>query len=122
MERPWAGGLDRLLKERQLKKSKFAELAGIRAATISVALHSARGPAIETLMALCRGFTTYDKRVNPTAPDVELWEFFVTDEQATLLRKNVAENHAPTTEAVDASSILNGDFTLTITLQRRRGE
>lgn len=85
--RPWAGALDRLLAERRgLKKGELAKLAGVRPGTISAVANSPKPPEIRTLQALADALTAYDRRGNATAPAVELWEFFVSDEQAAALR------------------------------------
>jgi len=87
LTRPWANGLLRLLAERRgLKKGQVAEAGKFRAALISAVLNSPKPPKIATLQKIASGFTRVDRHRNPKAPDVELWEFFVSDEQADLLR------------------------------------
>ena len=104
--RPWAAGLARLLRERgDLQKGELAgycapkQAGGVpfRPGTISVVAKSSRMPDIHTLQRIADGFTAYDRRVNggdPAAPTVNLWEFFVTDEQASLLRNACAAQRA----------------------------
>lgn len=86
--RPWANGLARLLGERRLKKGELAELADVRPGTVSAVANSPKAPDVATLQRLADGFTKFDRRGHPTAPAVELWEFFVSDEQAALLRQS----------------------------------
>lgn len=87
MHRPWADGLARLLTDRRLKKGDLADLAGVRAGTISAVANSPKSPDIATLQRLADGFTAHDRRIDPKAPVVALWEFFVSSEQAALLRQ-----------------------------------
>lgn len=72
--RPWAAALERLLRERHMKKGELAELADMRAGNISRILNSPRPPEVPTLQRIA------------AALGVELWEFFVSDEQAMVLR------------------------------------
>lgn len=88
VERPWAAGLARLLTDRRLKKGDLADLAGVRAGTISAVANSPKAPDIATLQRLADGFTRHDRLSHPQAPAVGLWEFFVSDEQAALLRES----------------------------------
>jgi transcriptional regulator with XRE-family HTH domain len=92
MHRPWASGLARLLADRRLKKGDLAELAGVRPGTISAVANSPKSPDIATLQRLADGLTKHDRHANPTAPAVQLWEFFVSDEQAALLRQSASNN------------------------------
>ncbi len=91
VDRPWALGLHRLLAERRLKKSDLAELADVRAGTISAVVNSPRPPEVPTLQRLADGFTKFDRRGNPQAPAVALWQFFVSDEQAALLTESASQ-------------------------------
>lgn len=87
MERPWANALDRLLAERRgLRKGALAQMANVRPGTISAVANSPKPPTVPTLQSIADALTAYDRRGNPTAPEVGLWEFFVTDEQAGTLR------------------------------------
>jgi hypothetical protein len=88
LDRPWANGLNRLLAERRgLKKGQLAEIGDFRPALISAVLSPAtKYPDIESLIKIAKGLTAFDRKHNPHAPAVELWEFFVTDEQAAALR------------------------------------
>jgi hypothetical protein len=95
IERPWAAGLQRLLNERPgLKKGKLAEMAGIRPGTISGILNQPIQPDTASLKALCLALSEWDRRGNPKAPDVEMWEFFVSDDQSRLLRMKAAQSTA----------------------------
>jgi hypothetical protein len=85
VNRPWASGLARLLTETHLKKGDLAEWAGVRAGTISAVANSPKAPDIATLQRLADGFTKAVQRKNPQAMPIELWQFFVNDEQAALL-------------------------------------
>jgi hypothetical protein len=87
-ERPWANGLNRLIAERRgLKKGQLAKIGEFRPALISAVLSpAAKYPDIESLIKIAKGLTAFDRKHNPHAPAVELWEFFVTDEQAAALR------------------------------------
>lgn len=84
--RPWVNGLARLLADRRLKKGDLAELARVRPGTVSAVANSPKSPDIATLQKLADGFTKHDRAKTPSAPAVELWEFFVNDEQAHILR------------------------------------
>jgi hypothetical protein len=88
LERPWANGLNRLIAERRgLKKGQLAKIGEFRPALISAVLSpAAKYPDIESLIKIAKGLTAFDRKHNPHAPAVELWEFFVTDEQAAALR------------------------------------
>jgi transcriptional regulator with XRE-family HTH domain len=91
--RTWAVGLHRLLAERRgLKKGDLAEMAGVRPALISAVANSSTPPEISSLQRIASGFTKFDRKHDPLAPDVELWEFFVTDEQAAILRERAIKN------------------------------
>jgi hypothetical protein len=92
IERPWAAGLQRLLNERPgLKKGKLAEMAGIRPGTISGILNQPIQPDTASIKALCVALSEWDRRGNPNAPDVEMWEFFVSDDQSKMLRTKAAQ-------------------------------
>jgi transcriptional regulator with XRE-family HTH domain len=91
VNRPWASGLARLLADTRLKKSDLAELSGIRAGTISAVANSPKAPDIATLQRLADGFTKARRRGHPHAPAVELWHFFVSDEQAQLLQQSATQ-------------------------------
>ena len=92
VDRPWASGLHRLLAERRMKKQDLADLAGVRPGTISAVVNSPRPPEIPTLQRLAEGFTKYDRQANPRAPEVPMWHFFVTDEQAALLTASASKH------------------------------
>lgn len=104
VERPWATGLARLLADRHLKKGDLAELAGVRAGTISAVANSPKAPDIATLRRLADGFTKHDRHPdrNPHAPAVQLWEFFISDEQAALLRQAAQAQHNIQREEITA--------------------
>lgn len=87
VERPWANALARLLTDRRLAKGALAKLADVRPGTISAVANSPKAPDVATLRRLADGFTEHDRQKNPNAPAVELWEFFVSDEQAALLQQ-----------------------------------
>lgn len=103
IDSPWASGLSRLLAERRgLNKEDLATLVPpdkkgrvFRPAMIS---KLAKGRTDRFLMSflvrLAIGFTTYDRKLNLDAPDVELWEFFVSDEQAAVLRERALKTRA----------------------------
>jgi len=57
-----------------MTKGDLAEKAGVRPATISALINSDTDPAVATLQKIATVF------------QVDLWEFFVSDEQAGLLR------------------------------------
>jgi hypothetical protein len=76
-----------MLAERRLKKGDLSDLSGVRAGTISAVANSPTSPEVDTLQRLLDGFTKFDQSLNPNAPAVCLWEFFVSDEQAALLRQ-----------------------------------
>jgi len=104
--RPWANGLNRLLAERRgLKKGQVAEVGKFRPALISAVLNSPKPPEIDTLQRIANGFTKYDRHLNPKAPAVELWEFFVTDEQASLLREKAVQHQSLAREEEIAARI-----------------
>jgi len=100
MDRPWANGLNRLLAARRgLKKGTLAEMAQVRPALISAVANAATPPQIPTLQRLADGFTAYDRRLAPDAPPVELWEFFVSDEQSAALRDRAVKTRDESAEA-----------------------
>lgn len=106
LDRPWANGLNRLLAERRgLKKGQLAEVGGFRPALISAVINSPTAPEVETLTKIAKGFTTYDRKHDPKAPDVELWEFFVSDEQAALLRVKATQHQSLAREEEIAARI-----------------
>jgi hypothetical protein len=97
--------LERLLRERRdLNKGGLAAYCQpkkigkpFRAGTISAVVNSNKMPDIDTLQRIADGFTAYDRRPkggNPSAPEIPLWEFFVDDEQARLLRTAQAAKQA----------------------------
>jgi hypothetical protein len=93
--RPWAVGLARLLRERSLENKDLLPYGLSRSGTISDVLHQPHKPSIATLQQLCQVFTAYDRRDgNVHALAVELWEFFVSDEQAKVLRTLTAQQAA----------------------------
>lgn len=88
MDRPWAYGLSRLLTARPgLKKGVLAERADLKGGTISGLLNGPKPPHVATLQKLADALTAYDRLKNPQAPAVQLWEFFVSDEQAMILKQ-----------------------------------
>jgi len=100
--RPWANGLHRLISERQgLKKGQLAKLAAIRSGFISVVANakSDKNFEVQGLQRLADGFTKFDRLTNPHAPAVEIWEFFVTDEQSALLRDRASKAQADSEDA-----------------------
>lgn len=85
---PWANGLSRLLAARRgLKKGDLAEIGGFRPALISSLLNSVAIPEVSSIQKVADALTTYDRKFNPNAPAVDLWEFFVSDEQAAALHQ-----------------------------------
>src|SRR6185436_20472393 len=85
VHRPWAAALARLLRERGVKKTDLAAYGLKRVGTISDVLHQPKRPDIRTLQHLADVLTKFDRRAKggrPDAPDVPLWEFFVSDEQS----------------------------------------
>ena len=114
---PWTAGLARLLAERRgLTKDKLALLAPpdekgrpFRPAMIS---KIAKGDSdlflVSYLTRLAQGFTKFDRdktqnsKADPDAPAVELWEFFVSDEQAAVLRERAVKTRQP---AIDDSLV-----------------
>lgn len=127
MDRPWANGLNRLLAERRgLKKGKLAELCpgdkpgkSMRAPLISSVLNSDAAPSVETLQRLATGLTRYDRKLNPKAPDVELWEFFVSDEQAAALRDRAVKVQ---TESADEALLARAVDVFAASLRQAREE
>ena len=94
--RPWAAGLSRLLADRRgLKKGVLAEIADVRPALISAVLNSATPPDVKSLQRLAEGLTKYDRKLDPRAPAVEMWEFFVSDEQAVALHERAEKTRQP---------------------------
>jgi len=85
IDRPWAAALQRLLGTVRRpdgslwKKGDLAEAARVRPATISALLNSAQFPETKTLKSIADVF------------QVELWEFFVNDEQAAVLHSHGAQ-------------------------------
>lgn len=102
----WANALERLLAQRRgrLKKGQLAKLAGMRPGNISAVLNKPNPPNIQTLMRIVDALTAFDRRGNPTAPAVELWEFFVTDEQAEALR-SIADAQAEAVRKVQTPTV-----------------
>jgi transcriptional regulator with XRE-family HTH domain len=84
-ERPWAAALQRLLATVRRadgslwKKGDLADRAGVRPATISALLNSPKLPKTSTLKAIGEIL------------GVELWEFFVNDEQAAVLHTHAKQ-------------------------------
>ena len=98
-DRPWVNGLNRLLAERGgLKKGQLAEVGNLRPALISAVANSPKPPDIKSLLRIAEAFTAYDRKFNPNAPGVELWEFFVSDEQAAALRDRASKTRAESSE------------------------
>ena len=106
-DRPWIAAFERLMRERQgLKKQALAELGQFAPARISTLLNPPKPPKdwstpdVGSLQALAEAFTKWDRfapgnpRRNPSAPAVELWEFFVSDQQAAVLRAQAAHHAA----------------------------
>jgi transcriptional regulator with XRE-family HTH domain len=101
LNRPWANGLNRLLAERRgLKKGDLAKLADVRPALISAVLSAATPPKVPTLERIAAGFTRYDRQQNLASPppEVELWEFFVSDEQSAALRERVIKSRTESSD------------------------
>lgn len=115
-DKPWAYGLSRLLNERRgLTKGKLARLAPLddegrdfRAAMVSkIAAGVSDAFLLSYLQRLADAFTKYDRdktagnpKADPNAPAVELWEFFVSDEQAALLRERDMKTRAESDDQV----------------------
>ena len=113
----WVIGLDRLLAERRLQKKDLALLAAddagrpMRPANISHVASGIVTPDIVTLQRLARGFTLWDRggiegvrnpKGDPNAPDVALWEFFVSDEESELLRTRAQQMRTVNIPAIAA--------------------
>lgn len=82
----WAAGLARLLRERGIKATVLAEHAHVPASRISELKKSDR-PFLPLIQQLVDGFNTYDRTAKFKAETaVEVWEFFVSDEQSAALR------------------------------------
>lgn len=94
VDRPWGAALARLLAERRgLTKGTLAELADdMRPGTISSIVKSDKAPEVATIQRLADGFTKWDRKHNHNAPAVPLWEFFVSDQQAALLRASATKH------------------------------
>ena len=124
---PWANGLTRLLAERRgLTKGKLAELiAGdvgkkARPAMISkVAKGHTDKFQMTALVQLAEAFSKYDRLLNPQAPDVELWEFFVSDEQAAALRARAIKTRA---ESADETLLARAAEMFAASLKQARAE
>jgi hypothetical protein len=100
---PWANGLRRLLAERRgLTKEKLAELSPqdekgkpLYPRMISkIAGGHDHTFQMSFLVRLAEGFTRWDRAKNPQAPSVELWEFFISDEQAAALHDRASKVRA----------------------------
>lgn len=87
-DRPWAAALQRLLATVRRddgslwKKGDLADAAKVRPATVSALLNSPAPPNTGTLIALAKVLK------------VELWEFFVNDEQAAVLYAHAAHRRS----------------------------
>lgn len=124
--RPWIAGLERLLRERRgLKKGELAALSPndkgefvpdppkghkpkhMRPGAISSLLSPTGGaPTVDTLSRLVDGFNRWNRlHQDAGLPDVELWEFFVTDEQSALLRQKAAHAQTVAKEEDEAARI-----------------
>ncbi len=88
-----------------MKKGDLAELADVRAGTISAVANSPRPPEVPTLQRLADGFTKFDRRGNTNAPAVGLWQFFVTDEEAGLFVK-AKQHHQESTKQEDLTALV----------------
>lgn len=125
-QRPWIAGLERLLRERRgLKKGELAALSPndkgeyvpdpprghkpkhMRPGAISALLSPSGGaPTVDTLVRLMEGFNRWNRlHADAGLPDVELWEFFVTDEQSALLRQKAALAQTVAKEEDEAARI-----------------
>jgi hypothetical protein len=126
MERPWAHALNRLLQERGLRKGELADLCRdrkgqpMRAGNISAILNSPRPPEIPTLQRLIQGFDAWhDTHKGSELPRVKLWEFFVSDEEAHLLReKRKQHERLAAPEEPDAKRELFDQFVAFMEQQR----
>jgi len=93
MDRPWAAAIDRLLKRRGVKPVELSAFGLKRPGTISDLRNQPKRPDIQTLQHVADVLTAYDRRSQggtPHAPAVELWEFFVSEDQAELLYRQAA--------------------------------
>lgn len=90
--RPWAAAVPRLLRERSLKGIDLVKFGGLRRqGSISAIVHSPRPPEVMTLIKIASAIQQAERALFKREPEpIPLWEFFVTDEQATLLRANEA--------------------------------
>lgn len=100
----------RLLNQRRdLSKGDLAKLADVRPGTISALLNDDTPPQVSTLLKLLKGLEDYDRGyrikhgaralVHPplTGDEItmpELWEFFVTGDQAELLHRKDRQQQA----------------------------
>lgn len=97
ISRPWASAVDRLLRLRGVKPVGLAAFGLKRPGTISDLRNQPKQPDINTLQHVADVLTNYDRRADGGdihAPAVELWEFFVSDEQAELLHKKAEQQAA----------------------------
>jgi hypothetical protein len=93
-ERPWASAIYRLLRERGLNAVDLIGHAGFkRGPTISAYMNSEKAsPNVASLRQIANAIEAADKRLNDknAKGPVEFWEFFVSEDQADLLRKAAA--------------------------------
>ena len=129
-ERPWVAAFERLLRKRQgLQKQKLAELGNFSPGRISTFLKGPKQPDnpkeprkewpmpdIATLQMFADALTKWDRdakqnpRGNPKAPAVQMWEFFVSDDQAELLHRNDAQQAELVTAPPDPKRQMFAEF------------
>jgi hypothetical protein len=68
-------------------------------------LNSPKAPEIESLIRIAQGVTKFDRMTDPHAPAIELWEFFVSDEQSELLRAKAVQHKSLAMEEEIAARI-----------------
>ena len=124
---PWANGLNRLLAERRgLTKGKLEELiAGdvgkkARPAMISkIAKGDTDKFQMTALVKVAEALSKFDRLIDPHAPPVELWEFFVSDEQAAALRARAIKTRA---ESADETLLARAAEMFAASLKQARAE
>ena len=93
MDAPWAAALSRLLSERGLNAVDLIGHGGVtRGPTISAILNPRTMPKVATLQQIANALEMADRFKNgqKSRGHVPLWEFFVSSDQAELLRKDAA--------------------------------
>jgi hypothetical protein len=90
--RPWAAAVPRLLRERGLKGIDLVKSGGLkRQGAISDIVHAPRPPEVMSLIKIAAAIQQAERVIYKRDPaPIPLWEFFVNDDQAALLRANEA--------------------------------